>query len=223
MRTIVLFAAGTLLSGLVAFVGCSNGGSGSTGTGNGGGTSNSSAKASVSSTTSTTSTGGTGQGVGGSAGAGGSAGTGGAAADFACAIPATPPSKGSCVAFTPGDAGEIDAGLNDAGDPSVTNCNPVTNAGCTGTDTCGPDFADDTNMNYFCQPSGSPAGIAACGDCSADTATCGAGGLCVQVSNTAFFCAQLCCTNADCGASGKCDTQQFQTPLPSGVGICVPM
>ena len=219
MRKVGLFIVGALTSGLIAFVGCSSSGNSGSGTG---GTTSTSTKAST--TTSTTvGTGGT-SAVGGG-GAGGGEGSGGGPANFACTIPSPLPSMGSCVAFTPGDAGEIDAGIDMNGDPSITNCNPVTNAGCTGTDVCGPDVHSATNMNYFCQPAGSPAGLAPCADCSGQTATCGGGGICIGVNSagTEFFCAQMCCTDADCGASGSCSTSTLSPALPSGVGVCIPM
>jgi hypothetical protein len=148
------------------------------------------------------------------------------------------------VTFVPGDAGEIDAGIDDAGDPSITNCNPVTNAGCTGTDVCGPDFNSSTNMNYFCQPAQSMGNVPVCGNCTSLSASCGAGGICLvldQVGSCSAdtdcpasefcdsqsgtcadaFCAQMCCTDADCGSTGKCDTADLG--LPSNVGFCVPM
>jgi len=55
--------------------------------------------------------------------------------------------------------------------------------------------------------------------------TCGGGAMCVGVDDTGtkFYCAQLCCTDADCGTGGTCTTMEFQDPLPSGVGVCVPM
>ena len=154
-----------------------------------------------------------------SSSAGGSTGGSGGAAPspVECTLPATPPSNGSCVTFVAGDAGEVDAGVDDGGVASITTCNPVTNAGCTGTDWCGPDA---TNSNFFCQPAGTPAGILACGDCTELAATCGGGGLCVGFTADTYTCINMCCTDADCGA-GKCDTTVLTNALPSGVGLCV--
>ena len=142
---------------------------------------------------------------------------------FECTVPASPPSGGSCVPF-PGDgglsdAGELDAGLNDAGLASITNCNPLTNAGCTGTDVCNP----DQGSNFVCMQAGSPAGLAVCGDCTAQNATCGVGGICLAVDQamTQYECVQMCCTNADCG-NGTCNTTLLSPALGDSVGVCVP-
>jgi hypothetical protein len=226
VKTILLVSATLTMAG---FIGCS-GTVSSTATGTTGGSTTATTTSSMATTTGTTGAGGTtttgtsvttgGGGAGGMGGAGGGNGSGGFASRYECTLPATPPSNGSCVAFVPGDAGELDAGIDDAGHASVTNCNPITNAGCTGTDVCGPDVHDPGDMNYFCQPAGNPGAVAACGDCTSVTATCGAGGLCVGVNlcSTEFFCARMCCTDADCGA-GRCDTTDYQ--LPSNVGLCV--
>jgi hypothetical protein len=138
---------------------------------------------------------------------------------FECTIPSSPPSGGSCVGFTTDAGHELDAGLDDAGNASRTTCNPVTNDGCTGNDVCGVDNSGDF---YVCTTPGSPAGLAACADCASQTATCGAGALCVGISTTSAFCAQMCCTNADCG-SGTCDEAALVPALPKGVGICTDM
>jgi hypothetical protein len=234
MRQLAFIIAVSSTLGLAAFAGCGSSNNSTTSSTGGGQkttttqsttSSSSSGKgptaSSSSGSTTGSSTSSTSSGAGGATGTGGSMGVGGAAANFACMVPSTPPSKGSCVTGTIGDAGvELDAGIDDAGNASVTNCDPVTNAGCAGTDVCGPDA---NNMHYFCQPAGSPGNVAICGDCSSDQATCGAGGLCVGVSQTQFYCVQMCCTNADCGSTGKCDIMGLQNPLPSGVGICVPM
>jgi hypothetical protein len=124
---------------------------------------------------------------------------------------------GSCVDFT-SDAGvELDAGVNEAGVASETTCNPVTNEGCTGTDVCGP----DNGYSFYCQPAGSPVGVAICGDCTAVGATCAAGGYCAgSAAGPDSTCVQMCCTDADCGG-GRCDSAFLQPPLGSGVGVCV--
>ena len=176
------------------------------------GTGGSTAHPAATSTTSTT----TGSG-------GASTGSGGASANpFQCTVPAIASSHGSCVAFTaPDGGGELDAGVDDSGDPSVTTCNPVTNAGCTGTDVCGPDLGNTGDTNYFCQPGDSTAAI--CADCT--QVNCGKGTLCVALDNaeTMAVCAPMCCTDADCGSAARCNMGALMTPLPSSVGLCTSM
>src|SRR5215475_9258691 len=83
---------------------------------------------------------GCGGGASGSGGGSTTSGTfdGGGKIVLECTVPA-PPSMGSCVVVPVSDAGELDAGLDDAGNASITTCNPVTNAGCTGADVCALD------------------------------------------------------------------------------------
>ncbi len=180
---------------LLAWSGCS-----SSGTGTGPGPASSS---------------GTGTATGGTGGSGGASGLGGAPA-FTCVVISPPPSKGACVTFFAPDGGEGDAGVDTMGNATITTCNPLTNAGCIGTDVCG---ADTDGTNYYCLPAGAPSAVPLCGDCSAPDATCGPGLICAYVSATTARCAALCCTNADCGA-GTCDPQAIMPPLPSGVGLC---
>jgi hypothetical protein len=144
-------------------------------------------------------------------------GVGGAAANLTCTIPAMPPSKGACVTGLP-DAGvdaEADGGLDDAGNATASNCDPVTNAGCTGTDVCG---VDTSGMFYDCFPLQGTA-TAVCGDCT--QTECGPGTICIAFNQeqTIAWCAEMCCANSDCG-SGTCDTMALNPALPSGVGIC---
>jgi hypothetical protein len=126
---------------------------------------------------------------------------------------------GSCVSFSTDAGVELDAGLDDAGNATQTNCNPVTNEGCTGTDTCNP---DNSGKYWVCQPVGTMPNIAVCGDCTAAQAYCKFGGLCVGVTKTMAQCWQMCCSDADCGgAAGSCATTGvLQNPLPNNVGIC---
>jgi hypothetical protein len=135
---------------------------------------------------------------------------------LACAVPASPPSKGSCVVVPISDAGELDAGLDDAGNAAMTTCNPITNAGCTGADVC---TLDSAGMYFVCASAGAP-NVAACGACGPASMSCKAGELCFVTDPGSMManCAQLCCTDADCG-TGRCESATFG--LPSGVGLCV--
>jgi len=231
MRHAGFFVLGSLVTGLAAFVGCSSGSGGGTGAGTTTTTHTTSGSTSSTGTASTTSGSTTTTGAGGSTtsstsgststsgGTGGTTGTGGSGPSApACSIPNPIPSKGSCVTYVGVDGGEADAGVDDAGNASLTNCDPVTNAGCTGTDVCG---IDGSGNYYFCQGPGSPGNVAICGDCTAQNATCGAGGLCFSFDGTNYACTQMCCSNADCGAGGSCNNMLLGTPLPNGVGLCV--
>jgi hypothetical protein len=127
------------------------------------------------------------------------------------------------VNFT-ADAGapELDAGLDDAGNASITACNPLTNAGCTGSDVC---FPDNSGSFWVCVSTAGATISALCADCSAQTAVCKAGNVCVNYANdagVAFLseCVRYCCADADCGSgvpTGACNTA---LGLPDGVGIC---
>ena len=197
MRTFILSLVLSSISGLTALVGCSSGGAkGGTG-----------GDAGVGATTSSSS---------GSSSSGDSSSSGGGA-NIDCVAPSAPPSRGSCVMPVLGDAGELDAGVDDAGIASITTCNPVTNTGCTGTDLCQADY-DFTN--YYCQQPGSPANVPICASCTGN-ATCAPGGLCVGTNNANVVCAPMCCDDGDCGASGRCDKTSIR--MPAGVGFCVPM
>ena len=141
---------------------------------------------------------------------------------FECTLPSSPPSAGSCVPFSgdagSSDAGELDAGLDDAGIAAITNCNPLTNAGCTGTDVCNP----DQGSNFVCMPAGTTANVVVCGDCAAASSTCAVGAVCLKAGpTTQYQCAQMCCTSADCGG-GTCVTTLRTPALGDGVGVCVP-
>jgi hypothetical protein len=221
---------GIVVTGFVAaWMGCSsNSGGGTTGTtlGTGAGaTVGSTVQSGTGTNTGTASTGSTGTGAatssGTTTGGGGSMGVGGASANLTCMVPATPPSKGSCVTFVGVDGGEADGGLDSMGNGSITICDPITNAGCTGTDVCGL----DTSGKYWdCFEGGNPP-IPLCGNCSASTAICADGTFCVgfgAMGSPDAWCAQLCCSNADCGTGGTCDMMAFGmgNELPNSVGIC---
>ncbi len=212
-----------------AWIGCtSNAGAGSstTSTTTGGDTTTTTASTSSSgssaTTTSATGTGGTGTGTGGSFGAGG--GSGGAGPDggagiFSCNTPpATPPSAGSCVTVV---------AVNDAG--TGIECNPVTNAPCSTGEQC--DVNTDNNSNiigWLCWPP--PNNATVCQNCNdSNGPTCVGGTTCfgTDSSGSSSACAQYCCTDADCGSSGKCTTEQggtaFFGPLAPSLGICAAM
>lgn len=110
--------------------------------------------------------------------------------DLACDnLPAAPPSAGSCVTIS-----------------ATTMCNPVTNAGCT---TAGY-ACDVSETGYTCY--GPPNTRTLCQTCSAAEGYCEPGHRCVGGK-----CGQYCCDDADCGATGHCDT----TLAEGGIGVCV--
>lgn len=215
MRNLVFFFTAASASCIVAFIGCSsNGSSGATGStsASSGAPIQSSSSASTSATTSSVST----SSESSSSGSGGTGGSGGSTVVGDCNVPLPAPSHGSCVTPVLVDGGEADAGVDDAGNASTTTCNPITNAGCTGTDVCMADF-DFTN--YYCQPAGTPANIPLCASCTG-FATCAPGGLCVGTDEANVTCAPMCCDDADCAPSGTCDKTSI--PMPAGVGYCRP-
>lgn len=193
MRKAAVFLAASCFTGGIAVVGCS------------------SSKPSPSSGASSSSS-----GAGGGGGGGGET----AAPVLACTLPTMPPSKGSCVTFTSQPGVELDAGVDEGGNASVTTCNPITNEGCTGTDVCGP----DNGAHFYCHPAGSMPNVTACGDCTSPHATCAIGGYCQPgASGATNTCFPMCCTDADCGtASGAtCNARYFLPPLGSNVGVCL--
>jgi hypothetical protein len=102
---------------------------------------------------------------------GGGGPTGPQCSDF----PATAPSGGSCY---------------------LGNCNPVTNAGCSASQTC-----DMSTEGFNCFPAGT---ADTCEACDVENGPyCASGGVCVDNA-----CARYCCTDADCGC-GTCVQQQF--------------
>jgi hypothetical protein len=234
MRNVGVLVAVSCLTGVVAAVSCfSTSAAPGSGGASSGGASSSSPAASTGSAIGSDGgsdgndgaggTGGTGGSsstslVASSAGSGGGGGAGTGVSPLCTGIPATPPSQGSCVPFA-SDAGvELDAGVNDAGNALETTCNPITNQGCTGTDTCQP---DESHQHYFCRPVGPMATAALCQSCNVTVQSCAAGVLCVGSSSFPAECVQMCCTDADCGAGGTCDAAFLTLPLRFGVGICV--
>jgi len=130
----------------------------------------------------------------------------------------TSTSSGTGTSTSTGTSG-TSTSTSSSGSMSSASCNPVTNAGCSGSDVCGPDA---TGTTYTCQPQGSPANLAACDDCSDPASTCGAGGICIALdeSGSVAICVEMCCTDADCGL-GRCSTTGILPALPDGVGVCV--
>jgi hypothetical protein len=106
---------------------------------------------------------------------------------------------------------------------SADQCNPVTGAGCpAGGYAC--DF--EASSGYFlCYPPPNP--VAVCGSCSDISSACGTGLSCVlQPSTTISSCYRYCCTDADCGSGGTCDTafmESLRQPTNAGdvIGLCV--
>jgi hypothetical protein len=215
MHKVGFFIAGILGTTIVAFAGCGGNGGGSgaatTGTthpssshaGSGGSTSASGTNSSNGTTTSSGSSSSSGK------------------TPAICNVPATPPSHGSCVPFTGGDAGEADAGFDDAGNASATICNPVTNAGCTGTDVCD---TDNSGKHWVCYLAGTNI-VATCGDCGASNAVCKGGNTCINFTTAdggviATSCSKYCCTDADCGGTANTCSKGLSPPPPNNVGIC---
>jgi len=117
---------------------------------------------------------------------------GGEAPPPACDAPATSPSAGSCITI---------GGKNE--------CNPVTNAGCTGAgEACDLNQAGD---GYECYPA--PNTQTLCQDCSSSIGFCQGGMTCFGK------CMKYCCADTDCG-SGTCD-KSASLQLAAGVGVCV--
>jgi hypothetical protein len=145
------------------------------------------------------------------AGSQGSASDAGAdvAAVFACEVPASPPSTGSCVTTS----------------TSGVACNPVTNAPCVAGQACDitVDSTSEMVTGFTCYDGPNDATL--CAPCSTTGgASCGGGLSCADVSATFLACARFCCTDADCGA-GRCLTTDGQGralfgAVASGLGLC---
>jgi hypothetical protein len=109
------------------------------------------------------------------------------------------------------------------GGSTPDQCNPVTSAGCSG-DGFACDFYPDSGY-FVCYAPPNPAGV--CGSCSDLTTTCGAGSTCVlQPDLTTGTCYRYCCTDADCGSGGTCDTAflaSLRQPANADdvIGLCV--
>jgi hypothetical protein len=141
-----------------------------------------------------------------------------ASAVFACDVPASPPSMGSCITADPLDGGAMVA----------ISCNPVTNAPCTAGETC--DATNDAMGNitgFACFNGPNTAGL--CALCSVASGPECAGGLsCALATQPWSACARFCCSGADCGDAGACVTSDsfgrslFGTIAPN-VGLCAAM
>jgi hypothetical protein len=123
-----------------------------------------------------------------------------------------------------GSSGSGMGGSKGTGGGSVKGdqCNPVTAAGCPSDgSTC-----DLDPTGYFtCFPP--PNNVDVCGVCDDNTMFCGADLTCVIPNGSnAGTCYRYCCTDADCGAGGTCDTSfgaEVLNPSNKGdaVGLCV--
>jgi hypothetical protein len=96
----------------------------------------------------------------------------------------------------------------------TSDCNPVTNSGCT---TAGDGCDLNQDGTYKCFGDATEALCAACSYVSGAEKYCAPTMYCIADQTTQMGkCARYCCTDADCG-TGKCDTSTF----PGGVGICM--
>jgi len=135
-----------------------------------------------------------------------------------------------CVVTLGGPDGSGGFGGNGAGGgngnggsaPSGDQCNPVTGNGCASDgSTC-----DLGPTGYFaCFPP--PNSVDVCGACDGVTAFCGSDLTCVLPNGSGDgACYRYCCTDADCGAGGTCDTNFGAIVLQpasskDAVGLCV--
>ncbi len=111
---------------------------------------------------------------------------------------------------------------NGGGSVSGDQCNPVTGDGCPADgSTC-----DRATTGFFsCFPP--PNTVDVCGSCDDATLFCGSDLTCVlPVNSDDGICYRYCCTDADCGAGGTCDTSfgaAVLQPANKGdaVGLCV--
>jgi hypothetical protein len=106
--------------------------------------------------------------------------------------------------------------------PGGDECNPVTAAGCSSEGSS----CDLAPSGYFaCFPPPNTADI--CGSCDSNVGPfCAAELTCVALGAGPGACYRYCCTNADCGPGGICDTglaAQYLDPSDPGdqVGLCV--
>jgi hypothetical protein len=116
--------------------------------------------------------------------------------------------------------GETGSGGDDIG---ADQCNPVTGVGCPADgSTCDLDVGSG---HFACFPP--PNTIDVCGACDDSTTFCGSDLTCVLPSQASTgVCYRYCCTDADCGAGGICDTAFAASVLTitsssDTVGLCV--
>jgi hypothetical protein len=158
-------------------------------------------------------------------GGGGTTGTGGKSTSHttAASTGSMGPHSSSSASAT-GSGGSMTCMPDGGGGAAAVgnHCNPVTNTGCPTGSSCDYDLNCAGNtIGFSCT---SQATVTTCGDCS--TMPCGPGTTCfyTDTSMTTSVCARYCCTNADCGSSGKCDTggmMPYFGPDAPQVGICV--
>jgi hypothetical protein len=127
-------------------------------------------------------------------------------------LPLACSSSGSSASSSSG-AGGADA---DGGLATADECNPITGAGCTGEGSvC--DISYTTGF-FICYPPPNDVGV--CSVCSVPTMNCEQGSTCIQTTSSAapFTCYHYCCTAADCGPGGTCDTTAAAVFLPLNGG-----
>jgi hypothetical protein len=97
------------------------------------------------------------------------------------------------------------------GNACASTCNPVTNEGCTGGETCDYDIS---SKRFICW--GGSNVVAICGQCNGAV-----GPFCAPGETCGFgHCQRYCCDSGDCG-SGFCDKTLFAGLSNSPVGACV--
>jgi hypothetical protein len=136
-----------------------------------------------------------------------------AAAPFACVIV---------------DNGPPDTGMGGQGNGGSTGgfdqCNPVTGAGCALVNGESCDLNSQTGT-FACFPPPNSAPV--CGTCDEVSMPCGSESTCVQPgAGEPGTCYRYCCTDAECGTGGTCDTglaaNYLMPTLPADmVGLCV--
>jgi hypothetical protein len=141
-----------------------------------------------------------------------------AMAPLACVIESDPYGPGGTGAGL-GYGGGTGTGAGPVGD----QCNPVTAAGCPSDgSTCD---LDQTTGYFVCF--GPPNSVDVCGACDDSTTFCGAGLTCIpSQGGDSATCYRYCCSDADCGSGGTCDTALGKSLLQptdpaDAVGLCI--
>ena len=94
-------------------------------------------------------------------------------------------------------------------------CNPLTNAGCTGGAACDIGIDENQVSHLVCYPPPNPAPVG--GACNAkDGPFCVPGSVCTGSPGT---CVPFCCSNADCGGNTACAAID---PTLGTLGACMP-